>query len=60
MITDDIREAIKVYFYIGLLYRDIVRVFAIEHGVVISLRQLNGSLENLVSVEGRTTVALET
>ena len=47
MITDDIREAIKVYFYIGLLYRDIVRVLAIEHGVVISLRQLKRLLREL-------------
>ena len=46
MVIDDIREAIKMYFEIGLQYRDIVRILAIEHGV-LSLRHLKRLLREL-------------
>ena len=47
MVTDDIREAIKIYLEIGLQYRDIVRKLAIEHGVLLSLRHLKRLLREL-------------
>ena len=39
--------AIKVYFGLGLLYKDIINVMAMEHGVVISLRHLKRMLREI-------------
>ena len=47
MVTGDIRDAIKIYFEIGLQHRDIVRILAIEHGVLLSLRHLKRLLREL-------------
>ena len=33
-------DAIKLYFHMGLLYKDITRGLALNHGLVVSLRQV--------------------
>ena len=47
MDQDEMDAAIKVYFSMGLTYKDIINVMAIEHGVVISLRHLKRMLRQM-------------
>ena len=60
MVTDDILEAIKIYFEIGLQCRDIARILAIEHGVLLALRHLKRLLREFGLFRKKTTVTLGT
>ena len=47
MDTEDRNEIIKVYFNMGMLYKDIVIILAVDHGVIITLRHLKRILKEV-------------
>lgn len=40
MDAEDRNEIIKMYFNMGMLYKDIVRILAVDHHVILTLRHL--------------------
>ena len=47
MDPEDRDEAIKLYFDMGMLYKDIVQILTLEHGIIVSLRHLKRILKEL-------------
>ena len=59
MDPEDRDEAIKLYFDMGMLYKDIVQILTLEHGIIVSLRHLKRILKELGLFRRKTIATLQ-